>query len=168
MGILFFASCGGGSEQAPKEDTKVDNSSLLAPEEMEEERPLDIPESVELVIEGTDQMKYNLSKLEVYEGQTVKLTLKHAGEMAKEVMGHNWVLLQAGVDMADFATAAMTAVDNDYIPADRSSDIIAYTKTIGGGETVSIEFQAPAKGNYSFLCTFPGHYGMMNGNFVVK
>ena len=135
---------------------------------MEEERPLDIPESVELVIEGTDQMKYNLSKLEVYEGQTVKLTLKHAGEMAKEVMGHNWVLLQAGVDMADFATAAMTAVDNDYIPADRSSDIIAYTKTIGGGETVSIEFQAPAKGNYSFLCTFPGHYGMMNGNFVVK
>ncbi len=164
--MFFLASCGGGSEQAPKEEKQEDNM-MLAPQEAEEEKPMDIPEMVELTIEGNDQMKYNLNKLEVYEGQTVKLTLKHVGEMPRETMGHNWVLLKSGADMAEFATAAIEAKDNDYIPADKTGDIIANTKTIGGGEEVTIEFEAPAKGSYKFLCTFPGHYGMMNGDFVV-
>jgi len=165
MATVLFAACGGGSEQAPKEEVK--EGMLLAPEEVEEENPLDIPEFVELTIEGTDQMKYNITRLEAYEGQTVKLTLKHVGEMPIEAMGHNWVLLQAGVDMEAFAMAAITAKDKDYIPADKVNEVIANTKTLGGGEEVTIEFTAPAKGSYKFLCTFPGHYGMMNGEFVV-
>src|SRR5690606_26967791 len=97
-----------------------------------------------------------------------KLTLKHVGEMPVESMGHNWVLLKKGVDRADFAMAAMNAKDNGYIPADRKGDVIASTKMIGGGEEVTIEFTAPRKGTYEFLCSFPGHHGMMNGKFIVK
>jgi len=166
LSLFLFTACGGSTESTSKEESQ--EKVLLAPEVEEEERPIDIPESVEIVIEGNDQMRYNLTTIEVYEGQTVKLTLKHTGEMPKETMGHNWTLLSSGVELEEFAIAAITAVDNDYIPADRMSDIIANTTLIGGGEETSIEFTAPAKGNYKFLCTFPGHFGMMNGDFIVK
>lgn len=159
------ASCGGGGE-AKKEETTIKAPEKTAPAPVEEKA--DVPAVAELVIEGNDQMKFNLDKLEVSEGQTVKLTLKHVGTMAKAAMGHNWVLLAQGVDKADFAAAAVSAKDNDYMPEGREADVIARTATIGGGEEITIEFEAPAKGTYEFICSFPGHYGMMNGKFIVK
>ncbi|MEM6771051.1 MAG: plastocyanin/azurin family copper-binding protein, partial [Bacteroidota bacterium] len=27
---------------------------------------------------------------------------------------------------------------------------------------------APAAGEYDFICTFPGHYGVMKGKFIVE
>jgi azurin len=39
---------------------------------------------------------------------------------------------------------------------------------IGGGATTTIEFAAPAKGFYSFFCSFPGHMGFMKGTFYVN
>jgi len=169
--ILVFAfaitlsSCGGNETEK-----KVEPAIKAAGQSTDkvEEPKVDIPEVLEISIEGNDQMKYNLEKIEAYEGQTVKLTLKHVGEMPREAMGHNWVLLQSGVDVAEFAAAAVSAADNDYIPADKSADIITHTKTLGGGEETSIEFEAPAKGSYDFICSFPGHYGMMKGKFIVK
>jgi azurin len=82
-------------------------------------------------------------------------------------MGHNFVLLKKDVVMKDFAMTAMKARDNDYIPAD-TDKVIAYTDLIGGGESTTIEFEAPEKGEYTFLCTFPGHFGLMNGTFIVE
>ena len=39
---------------------------------------------------------------------------------------------------------------------------------IGDGETAVIEFDSPAVGEYEFLCSFPGHSGMMKGKFIVE
>jgi azurin len=165
---LALASCGGGGEtEAPKEEKKL-QAPQKSSDYAEEEDNADVPEVAEVTIEGNDQMKYNLDKIEVYEGQTVKLTLKHVGEMAKEAMGHNWVLLKKGVDKAEYATAAVQAKDEDYTPQAMADKVIAHTKTLGGGEETTIEFEAPAKGAYEFICSFPGHYGMMNGKFIVK
>lgn len=166
---LVTVGCAGG-DQSKKADSKKEKTETKAekPVEKKEETKADVPEVVEIVIEGNDQMKYNLDKIEVHAGQTVKLTLKHVGEMPIESMGHNWVLLSKGVDRADFAMEAMNAKDNDYIPADRMDDVITHTKMLGGGEETTIEFEAPEKGTYEFLCSFPGHHGMMNGKFIVK
>ena len=46
--------------------------------------------------------------------------------------------------------------------------MIAYTKLIGGGESVTISFQAPSQGIYNFICTFPAHYQLMRGQLIVK
>jgi len=161
---IALASCGGGEKK--EEPAQIKAPEKTAPQPAEEKA--EVPAMVEVTIEGNDQMKFNLDKIEVFEGQTVKLTLKHVGTMAKEAMGHNWVLLQSGVDKAEFASAAMKAKDTDYIPAGKEGDVIAHTATIGGGEEVTIEFEAPAKGTYEFICSFPGHYGMMNGSLIVK
>lgn len=120
---------------------------------------------VEIVIESNDQMKFNMSEIKVKEGDTIKLTLKHVGKLPAAAMGHNWVLLAADADMASFAQAAIQARDNDYIPAE---GFIVYTDLIGGGEETTIEFEAPAAGEYTFICSFPGHYALMNGKFIVE
>lgn len=120
-----------------------------------------------ITLSANDQMKFDKKEIRVKAGQTVKLNLVHTGKLAKNVMGHNFVLLKSGTDVAKFAQAAMAAKSSDYIPAG-SKAVIAHTKIIGGGEKTSIEFQAPQKGSYTFICSFPGHYAIMQGTFIVE
>ncbi len=122
----------------------------------------------EVTITGNDQMKFDKNEIRVKAGQKVKLTLKHVGKMEKSVMGHNWALLTQDADMATVGQASATAVDTDYIPADMKDKFIAHTKMLGGGESDTIEFDAPAPGTYTFMCTFPGHYALMQGKFIVE
>ena len=64
----------------------------------------------------------------------------------------------------------MTAVASDYIPEDEASKakILVATAMIGGGEETEVTFTAPEPGEYPFLCTFPGHFGIMNGKLIVE
>lgn len=136
-------------------------------EESTPSKPIDAAVA-EVTISGNDQMKFNKSTIRVKAGQRVKLTLNHIGTMDKTVMGHNWVLLTKDADVAAIGLASATAKDTDYIPADKKDQIIVHTKLLGGGETDTIEFEAPAPGSYTFICTFPGHYALMQGTFIVE
>lgn len=162
----LMVSCGGNNEESTESTDPV-----VQPETTVEEPTVSETETVTadvyLELLSDDKMQFDKNELKVGAGQTVALTLKHTGEMDKTVMGHNFVLLQQGVDMNEFATKAMAAKETDYIPEDQS-EIIAYTKTIGGGESVTITFEAPEVGTYDYLCSFPGHYGIMNGKFIVE
>jgi len=116
---------------------------------------------------GDDAMKFNKSELKVKAGQEVTLTLTHTGKLGENVMGHNFVLLKQGTDISEFAAKAVSAgPDNEYIPD--GDFVLASTRLIGGGEQVTITFDAPEKGVYDFICSFPGHFGMMKGKFIVE
>lgn len=121
----------------------------------------------EIVVESNDRMQFDTKEIKVKAGEEITLTLKHVGKLPKQAMGHNWVLLKDGVVVKDFAMEAMKAKDTEYLPKD-SKDIIVATKLLGGGESDTITFDAPAKGTYTFICTFPGHYGVMQGTFIVE
>ena len=142
--FALVAACGGKKESSS--DTKKNVINLTA----------------------NDQMQYNLKTIEVTAGSTVRVNLKHIGQMAKNIMGHNFVLLKADVDLSEFAAAAISAKDTDYVPKSKEDQVIAHTTMIGGGESTFVEFTAPAAGTYKFLCTFPGHYVTMQGDFIVK
>mgnify|MGYP006190441109 CR=1 FL=1 len=118
-----------------------------------------------IVLNSNDQMKFDKSEIRVKAGEKIKLTLNHTGKLPKNAMGHNFVLLTKGTDVQKFATAAMNEKSKEYIPA---KGVIAHTKLIGGGESTTIEFTVPAKGIYDFICSFPGHYAMMKGKFIVE
>ncbi|MRJ10054.1 azurin [Ornithobacterium rhinotracheale] len=122
----------------------------------------------QLSIEGTDQMKYNKTTLKAQAGEPITLTLKHTGEQSKETMGHNFVLLKKGTDVDAFGQAATQAQATDYIPQDMKDDVIAHTRILGGGEEDTIEIPALDKGEYDFICSFPGHYVMMHGKLIVE
>jgi len=119
-----------------------------------------------IVVESSDQMKYNVSEIKVKAGETVTLTLKHVGKLPVQAMGHNLVILQKGTNVATFAQSASSQQANGYVP--KSSAVIAATKLIGGGQSSTITFKAPAKGTYDFICTFPGHFSIMKGKLIVQ
>ena len=120
-----------------------------------------------IVITSDDYMKFNTSKITVKSGKLVKLTLKHIGKLDVQVMGHNFVLLKDNVDILEFANKAAMASKNQYIPVE-SDEVIVYTDMIGGGQETTIEFLPPDVGVYNFICSFPGHYAMMKGKFIVE
>ena len=119
---------------------------------------------------GGDDMKFNLTKLEAKPGETLHVVLKSTGTIPKVAMGHNFVLLKLGSDVAEFVKASMTAAATEYVPADQKAQVVASTKLAGPGETVEVTFKVPAKaGSYPYMCTFPGHYAAgMKGELVVK
>ena len=120
-----------------------------------------------ILITSDDYMKFDTRKITVRSGKIVKLTLKHIGQLDVQVMGHNFVLLKKKVDLIEFANKAATARDNQYIPVG-SDEVIVYTDMIGGGQETAIEFLPPEPGVYDFICSFPGHYAMMKGKFIVE
>ena len=157
--VALAFSCGDDKKEQTTE-TKVERSAFPA--------ATDESKGNVVVIEGNDQMKFNKTEIRVKAGQKVTLTLKHVGKMEKNVMGHNWALLAKDAVVATVGNAAAMEADNDYIPADMSDQIIVHTKMLGGGESDTIEFDAPEPGTYTFMCTFPGHYALMKGTFIVE
>lgn len=139
-------------------ETTVEETTVVDPAKQD---------TIKITLNSNDKMQYDLSEIDVYEGQTVILTLNHTGTMPKEAMGHNFVLLKKDTDMAKFVEEAAKFQKDGYMPADQSN-IIAHTNLIGGGESDSVTFMAPEKGTYDYLCSFPGHSSVMVGKFNVK
>ena len=66
---------------------------------------------------------------------------------------------------------AMMAAATAYIPAAKKALVLASTPgMVGGGEAADVTFKAPAAaGAYTYLCSFPGHFGAgMKGVLTVK
>ncbi|WP_100610004.1 azurin [Confluentibacter lentus] len=161
--LVVLTSCGGEKKEEKQKET------IKLGVQKEEEPQAEVSSNVtEIVINGDDMMKFDLAEIKVKAGQKIKITLRHKGKMDANVMGHNLVILKQGVDMTEFATKAAVARDTKYIPAGSENDIVAHTDLIGGGQTSSVEFDAPEAGTYDFLCSFPGHYALMKGKFIVE
>ena len=118
-----------------------------------------------VILNSNDQMKFDKKIIRVNANQKVTLTLNHNGRFPASSMGHNFVLLKKDVDVTAFALRAAGARNSEYIP--EGDNEIAYTKMLGGGESDTITFDAPEPGTYVFICSFPGHYQLMMGEFIV-
>jgi azurin len=123
-----------------------------------------------LTIEANDQIQFLQKELRVSAScKEVSLTLKHIGQLDKNIMGHNWVL-SATADYQAVAQAGQAAGAPNFLPAN-DDRIIAATDIIGGGEEVSITFdtsELEPGGDYTYFCSFPGHFVLMNGKFIIE
>ena len=181
LSFLSLAACGGAeapktAEAAPVAEAKpaakpdaAEAAPPPPPKAEEKETPIVVDDGTVATVNltGSDAMKFNTAEIKIAAGRTVKLTLKHVGKMSVEMMGHNFVLLAEGTDVAAFSAAGVTAKDTDYIAEAMKDKVLAQTKLIGGGDSDSIEFAAPAPGTYDFVCTFPGHSAIMKGKLIV-
>lgn len=125
----------------------------------------------DIEINSTDMMSFDKKEMTISADCTeVNLTLNHVGKLAKNIMGHNWVLTKTA-DLQSVANAGGAAgLENEYLPTDRAK-VIAATKIIGGGESTTVSFSANGLqkgGDYTFFCSFPGHWAIMQGKFVVS
>lgn len=118
-------------------------------------------------VEATDQMTFNTQAINVSKScKTFTVNLKHTGTLPKTAMGHNWVLSKTA-DMPGIATDGIPAgPDASYLKAG-DARVIAHTSLIGGGESTTVSFDVSkltAGEDYSFFCSFPGHYSLMKGS----
>ena len=102
----------------------------------------------------------------------------HAGEALElrlenpDVVPHNWALVAPGTlrrvgELANRLIADPEAVARHYVP--ETPDVLVYTDVVPPGETFSVFFRAPGEpGSYPYLCTFPGHWMVMNGVMLVE
>ena len=109
-------------------------------------------------------MQFDKKELTVKAGAKVKLTFKNE----KCALMHNFLLLKTGTKdavgaLADKMLADPQGLAKHYVP--ETEDILAKsTKLVALGQSDVIEFTAPAKGgDYPYICTFPGHWRLMNG-----
>ncbi len=120
-------------------------------------------------VDSTDQMTFTQKDIKVAGDCTqVKLTLRHTGKLAATAMGHNWVLTKT----ADYQPVAMAGMRmklaDAYVPKG-DARVLAHTAVIGGGQSTSVTFSTAKLvkgGDYTFFCSFPGHFAMMKGKFV--
>jgi azurin len=119
-----------------------------------------------VTVEAASNLAYKTPELRAVPGETLALTLANP-----DVVPHNWVLAKPGTldrvgGLADTLIADPEAVARHYVP--RTDDVIASTDITPPGGRQTIFFRVPeVPGRYPFLCTFPGHWKLMNGTLVV-
>lgn len=106
------------------------------------------------------QMRYDLGEFWVEAGKPVSLTFEN-----NDVMPHNVVFTVAGA-MAAVGEAAeslgASGASTNYVP-DRE-DVLWFTELVLPGASTTLEFTAPdTPSDLPFVCTYPGHWRVMNG-----
>ena len=171
LGLLFLVSCGKNQKPNPPQNTEKETKLEITKKKNKTEDKtnvvVDAKGVANVAITSNDGMRFDVRKINVSSGQKVRVTLTHTGKLDKRIMGHNVVFLKNGVKPSAFAVKAAASKNNDYIP-EGTTEVIAHTKMIGGGETTVIEFVAPEAGTYTYICSFPGHYAMMKGKLIVE
>ncbi len=118
------------------------------------------------------QFIYDIKEFTVKAGQKVKLTLVNPADSVTR-QPHNIIVVKQGkkdvVGMA--ANAGLT--DPNFITKKNcipeSEDILFTSKLVQPGQSETIEFTAPSEpGDYPYLCTYPGHWAIMNGVMKVE
>ncbi len=125
----------------------------------------------DITVDSNDAMQFDTKEIVVDKTCTeFTVNLKHSGQLPKAAMGHNWVLTKEA-DKQGVATDGMTAgPDNDYVKTD-DERVIAHTPVIGGGESTSVKVDVSklaAGENYTFFCSFPGHWAIMTGTLKLS
>jgi putative heme-binding domain-containing protein len=126
-----------------------------------------LQDATDLDIEAGQNLSFNKRELRVKAGASVALKFKNP-----DGVPHNWALVKPGTlqkvgELANRLIGDPEAAINNYIP--NSDDVICYTDIVEGQDETIIYFKAPSvEGRYPYLCTFPGHWMVMNGELVVE
>jgi azurin len=121
----------------------------------------------EITIETASNLSYATRSVRVRAGEPLALTLSNP-----DVVPHNWVLVGQGAlervgNLANRLISDPDAALRHYIP--HTKDVLAYTDVVWPREQFTIYFHAPRKpGRYPYLCSFPGHWKVMNGEMIVE
>ena len=109
-----------------------------------------------------EQMKYSMQQFTVKAGTIVRLTLTNP-----DFMQHNLLILQpASMERVGAAADKLATEKNgaalQYIP--KMSQVLFSMPLVNPQKSFTITFKVPAiTGDYPYICTFPGHWRMMNG-----
>ncbi len=114
-----------------------------------------------------EAMKYDLTEFKVKAGQTVQVVFVNP-----DAMQHNLVIVKPGATEKVGMAADKMMMDDEgaqknYVPA--LAEVLHSTPLVNPDETFKLTFKAPSKpGKYPYVCTFPGHWRLMQGVMIVE
>jgi len=125
-------------------------------------------QGVQIVSIGTipEQMLFDVKWFVVEAGKPVRVVLTNA-----DAMPHNLIIGQPGsVNTIGTASATLQPPADPnakaYVP--NIPQVLQATKLVQRGESDTLNFTAPTSpGEYSFVCSFPGHWVRMYGVMLV-
>lgn len=120
-----------------------------------------------ITIRTAGNLSFATRSFEVQPDELIEFRLENP-----DVVPHNWALLKPGTlervgRLSNQLISDPEAAIRHYIPD--TTDVICYTNVVLPKDDFTIYFKAPREpGRYPFLCTFPGHWLVMNGEMVVN
>lgn len=128
-------------------------------------------ESCMIELKADDAMKFDQTSVTVSAScKSIEIRLTHTGKLPVASMGHNVVIAPTESFQALAQDGMKAGAAADYLPA-ADARVLAHTKLIGGGESTTASFPGSvlkAGGDYTFFCSFPGHFALMKGAVVVQ
>lgn len=108
-------------------------------------------------------LSYDVTEIHAEAGSTLTIQYVNKGDLP-----HNVVLVRERSDINPVGIAGLQASKTDYIPQDEAlqEKIIAHTALSKPGETVFVTFTVPPPGTYPYICTYAGHFTMMQGDLI--
>ena len=155
------------AQMAAQVAAQADSSQSTDPKQEVTKKDELIELTINALADPPGTMKFKETELEIKAGAKVSLTF-----LNPDVLQHNLVLVDkekkdAVGALADAMLTDPDALKKNYVP--ESEDIIASTKLVNPGGVDKIEFVAPSEpGDYPYICTFPGHWRLMQGIIKVK
>jgi azurin len=129
-------------------------------------KPAPPPATVDLLVESDgDLLAFRPRELSCSTGAHVRLTFRHTGKYVS--FEHNWVLILPHTFDAVVAAALAAGQQNGWVPPN-DKRVLAATPLCGKGQMATIEFIAPAPGDYPYICSNPGHAENMWGVLHVR
>ena len=116
----------------------------------------------EIVVEAALGLQFVQKQLLAKVGEKLTIRFKNP-----DVVPHNWLLAKPGSlqklgEKCNLMITDPQGLAKHYVPD--SDDVIAYTDMTNPKGEFVIHLTAPKKkGEYPYLCTFPGHWMVMNG-----
>jgi uncharacterized protein len=114
------------------------------------------------------KLQYDIKKLTAIAGE--KITIRFINDCD---LPHNLIVCKPGsMDKVGKASIDMVindpnALEKNYVP--ELAEILRATRLLNSGEQQDLTMTAPATpGEYPYVCTFPGHFLLMNGVLVVE
>jgi glucose/arabinose dehydrogenase/azurin len=113
------------------------------------------------------KMAFDKKSITVPAGKSISLIFENP-----DLMPHNVVIVKPGTaqavgEAADAMAALKDGFEKNFIP--QSKDVLFATPLVNSGKSFRLNFKAPAEpGEYPFICSFPGHWRVMQGIMTVR
>ena len=144
------------------EDLSARFTSLLESYGVKDEAPVDPNVQIVKIKAIREEMKFDVTEFTATAGKTVEIIFENP-----DAMQHNIVVGKPKTTpiigaAADKMITAKDGAEKNYVP--NIPQIIAATPLVNPGQTFKLRFVVPDQvGDYPFVCTFPGHWRLMNG-----
>ncbi|WP_353718955.1 PVC-type heme-binding CxxCH protein [Dyadobacter sp. 676] len=112
------------------------------------------------------KMAFDKKTLTVPAGRAVTLVFENP-----DLMPHNVVIVRPGTvekvgEAADAMASLKDGFEKNFVPS--TADVLFATPLVNAGKSFRLDFKAPAQpGEYPFICSFPGHWRVMQGILTV-